>query len=62
MSSKRKKNEARKAKEEGTEREKKFCFLRIPELHKLLVLHLDQRAAKCTTCKQLCGKKKKERD
>ena len=34
MPNKRKKNEARKAKEDGKESEKKFCFLRMPELRK----------------------------
>ena len=34
----------------------KFYFLRMPELRKLMGLHLDQKAAKCTTCKRLCGK------
>ena len=34
-----------------------FCFLRMPELRKLIIiLHLDRKAAKCTTCKQLLGK------
>ena len=34
----------------------KFCFLHMPELRKLIFLHLDQKAAKCTTCKPVCGK------
>ena len=34
----------------------KFCFLRMPELRKRISLHLDQKAAKCTTCKPVCGK------
>ena len=66
-----KKNEARKVKKRGGEKAKgkvktavsllnpktilKFCFLYIPELRKL-ILQLDQKAVKCTTCKQLCGK------
>ena len=29
----------------------KFCFLRMPEL-----LHLDQKAVKCTTGKRVCDK------
>ena len=34
-----------------------FCFLRMPELRKLIIiLHLDRKAAKFTTCKQLLGK------
>ena len=55
----REKNEARKERKKGGEKAKsksqdccvtsKFCFLCMPEL-------LDPKAAKCTTCKQLCGK------
>ena len=59
MPSKRKKNDARKAKKEGrreSESKSQFCFLRMPELRKLILLHLDQKAAKSTTCERLCGK------
>ena len=61
----REKNEARKERKKGEKKRKvkvktavsplnpktisKFCFLCMPEL-------LDPKAAKCTTCKQLCGK------
>ena len=35
----------------------KFCFLRMPKLRKLYnILHLEKKAAKCTTCKWLYGK------
>ena len=34
----------------------KFCFLRMPELHKLFILHLDQKAAECMTCEWLYGR------
>ena len=44
---------------EATELKKKpivkLCFLHMPELHKL-ILHLDQKAAKCKACKWLYGK------
>ena len=66
MLSKRKKNEARKAKKEErrdsesqdcqTQKLSKFYFLRMPELRKLILLLLDQKASKSTTCKRLCGK------
>ena len=52
-----KKNEAGKAKKKGEERKRKvkvaFCTCRTSQAG---ILHLDQKAAKCTTCKQLCGK------
>ena len=64
MPSKRKTNEQEKQKKGGGEKAKSksqiavsllnpqnFCFLRVPELHKLL--HLDQEVAKCRTCKWL---------
>ena len=72
MPSKRKKNEARKAKKEGGEKAKSksqdCCVTFKPKnyLEILLsahartsqadILHLDQKAAKCTTCKPVCGK------
>ena len=72
MPSKRKKNEARKAKKKGGEKAKSKsqdrCVTFKPKnyLEILLsvhartsqadILHLDQRAAKCTTCKPVCGK------
>ena len=65
-----KKNEARKVKKEGRrESQRKSqdrCVAFKPNLEILLsvhswtsqanILHLDQKAVKCTTCKQLCGK------
>ena len=34
-----------------------FCFLHAhARTSQANILHLDQKAAKCTTCKQLCGK------
>ena len=72
MSSKREKNEARKAKKKGGEKAKSksqdCCVTFKPKnvLEILLsvhaqtsqanILHLDQKAAKCMTCKQLGGK------
>ena len=38
-----------------TETISKVCFLCMPELRKL-ILHLDQKAAKCTSYKWLYGK------
>ena len=34
----------------------KFCFLHMPELWRLkqCILHLNQKARKCMTCKWLC--------
>ena len=34
----------------------KFCCLRMPELRKLMFCIWNQKAAKCTTCKLVCGK------
>ena len=51
-SEKRGKDRKRKVKVKTAEsllNPKKFCFLPTPE-------HLDQKAVKCTTCKQVCGK------
>ena len=72
MPSKRKKNEARKAKKEGGEKAKSksqdCCVTFKPKnyLEILLsaharttqgdILHLDQKAVKCTTCERVCGK------
>ena len=72
MPSKRKKNQARKAKKKGGEKAKSksqdCCVTFKPKnyLEILLsahartlqadILHLDQKAAKCTTCKPVCGK------
>ena len=59
------KEKKKRRQEKGEEREErkrkvrtisKFCFLRMPELRKLIFSHLNQKAAKCTTCKWLCGK------
>ena len=66
-----KKNEARKAKKEGGEKAKSksqdCCVTFKPKNFEILlsahartsqadILHLDQKAAKCTTCKPVCGK------
>ena len=58
MPSKRKKNEARKAKKEGRRESETLEILlsaraRTPQGD---ILHLDQKALKCTTCKLVCGK------
>ena len=60
---KKKKRESRKAKEEGEkESEKKkprLLSVSLLDPRTILepnILHLDQKTAKCTTCKQLCGK------
>ena len=50
-----KKNEARKAKKEGR-RESEIlpsAHARTSQAH---ILHLDQKATKCMTCKLVCGK------
>ena len=72
MPSKRKKNEARKAKKEGGEKAKsksQDCYVTFKPKNYVEILlsahartsqadilHLDQKAAKCTTCKLVCGK------
>ena len=68
MPSKRKKNEARKVKKEGrresetavTFKPKKFCEILL-SIHartsQANILHPDQKAAKCMTCKRLYGSK-----
>ena len=71
MPSKRKKNEARKAKKKGGEKAKvevkTAVSLLNPKTVEILlsahartsqadILHLDQKAAKCSTCKPVCGK------
>ena len=49
----REKNEARKAKKEG----RREILLSVhAQTSQANILHLDQKAAKCTACKQLCGK------
>ena len=49
-----KKNEARKAEKEGRRESEKFsAYARTSQAD---ILHLDQKAAKCTTCKPVCGK------
>ena len=55
MPSKRKKNEARKAKKEGR-RESEILLSAHARPSQADILHLDQKAAKCTTCKSVCGK------
>ena len=56
----RKKNKERKEKEVGRrESEKKKmsrAFCACPNFTLTNILHLDQEAAKCTTCEQICGK------
>ena len=48
-----KKNEARKAKKEG----RREILLSVhAQTSQADILHLDQKAAKCTTCKPVCGK------
>ena len=49
MPSKRKKNEARKAKKE-------ILLSAHARTSQADILHLDQKAMKCTTCKPVCGK------
>ena len=70
MPSKRKQNEARKAKKEGGEKVKsksQDCCVTFKPKHYLKILlsahasqtnilYPDQKAAKCMTCKVLCGK------
>ena len=66
MPSKRKKSEARKAKKRGEERKRKVTFKPKNYLEILLsvhartlqanIVHLDQKAVKCMTSKQLCCK------
>ena len=48
-----KKNEARKAKKEGR---REILLSAHAQTSEANILHLDQKAAKCTTCKQLCSK------
>ena len=69
MPSKRKKNEARKAKKRGEEKKRKvkvktavsllnpiFLLSAYARTSKTNILHLDQKASKCTTCERLYGK------
>ena len=69
MPSKRKKNEARKAKKRGEDKKRKVKVkTAVPLLNPNIllsahartlqanILHLDQKAAKCTTCERLHGK------
>ena len=55
MPSKRKKNKARKAKKEGR-RESEILLSAHAPTSQADVLHLDQKAGKCMTCKPVCGK------
>ena len=74
MPNKRKKMRQGKRKNKGGEKAKsksqdfcvtfkpknsKFCFLCMPELRKLNILHLDQKATKSMTCERLCRKASK---
>ena len=69
MPSKRKKNEARKAKKRGEDKKRKVKVkTAVPLLNPNIllsahartlqanILRLDQKAAKCTTCERLSGK------
>ena len=56
MPSKRKKNEAREEKKEGGEKAKSKSQLSVWGEIEVNILHLDQTAAKCTTCKWPYGK------
>ena len=58
MPSNRKKNKERKEKEVGRREVKKKsrAFCACPNFTLMNILHLDQEAAKCTTCEQICGK------
>ena len=52
---KEKENEARKAKKEG--RRESFFLLSVhAPTSQANILHLDQKAPKCTSCKRLCGR------
>ena len=61
---KRKKREGEKAKSKSQDCCVTFIpknYLEIllsamPELRKLIFLHLDQKAVKCATCERVCGK------
>ena len=55
MPSKREKNEARKAKKEGR-RESEILLSAHARTSQAHILHLDQKAAKCSTCKPVGGK------
>ena len=55
MPSKRKKNEARKAKKEGR-RESEILLSAHARTSQADILHLDQKAAKYTTSEPVCGK------
>ena len=50
-----KKIEARKAKKEGR-RESEILLSTHARTSQADILHLDQKAMKCTTCKPVCGK------
>ena len=58
MPSKRKKNEARKAKKEGRRESENVEILLSAHARtsQADILHLDQKAMKCTTCKPVSGK------
>ena len=53
-----KKNEKRGSRESEKQKDKTAGSLLNPKSGNLAlnILHLDQKAAKCMTCKQLCGK------
>ena len=51
----REKNEARKAKKEGR-KEGRILLSAHARTLQANILQLDQKAAKCTTCKPVCGK------
>ena len=54
-SAREKKNEAKKAKKEGR-RESENLLSAPAQTSQADILHLDQKAAKCTTCKPVCNK------
>ena len=54
-SAREKKNEAKKAKKEGR-RESENLLSAHAQTSQADILHLDQKAAKCTTCKPVCNK------
>ena len=51
-----KKNEARKAKKEGRRESELIVLSAHARTSQANILHLDQKAVKCTTCKRICGK------
>ena len=52
----REKNEERKAKKEEKSKNLKILLFALARTSQPNVLHLDQKAVKCTNCKWFCGK------